>query len=99
MTAPWWGREANAQAAARMVRDAQGQLQPELAEARRQTVEGEVRDRIVAYTPEWTRRQESDPGLMIVDAALEIRRGAGGGTHGGEPLAQLVQILTLLQKR
>ena len=66
MTAPWWGREANPKAAARMVRDAQGQLQPELAEARRQTVEGEVRDRIGAYTPEWTRRQESDPGLILV---------------------------------
>lgn len=69
MTAPWWGREASGYAQVRathMVRDAQGQLQPELTDARRQTVETELREHIAAFTPEWTRRQESDPGLILV---------------------------------
>jgi predicted phage baseplate assembly protein len=66
MSAPWWGREADASQLARLLRNATGQTVPELIEARRALVEQELRQRIGAFTPQWTRLQADDPGLALV---------------------------------
>jgi predicted phage baseplate assembly protein len=67
MTAPWWGKEASPSQVARIVR-AKGpaRTQPELASASLAAVVAEVNQCIESFTPEWTNRKTSDPGVALV---------------------------------
>jgi len=62
MSAPWWDRPA-AQAPAAFAADG---LRPQLQPASRKAVAEELKQRIPAYTPQWTRRDAGDAGMALV---------------------------------
>ena len=64
MTEIWWGRETTG-GDPRIVRGADGP-QPELIAADSASVREAIRDRIPAFTPEWTRPHREDPGVALV---------------------------------
>jgi predicted phage baseplate assembly protein len=61
----WWGREASPADAARLVRGERGPV-PELVTADPARLRAAIRERIPAFTPEWTRLQGDDAGDALV---------------------------------
>lgn len=62
MNAPWWDRAAP-QAPAAFGADG---VRPQLHAATRKASAGALKERIPAYTPEWTRRDAGDAGMALV---------------------------------
>ena len=65
MSAAWWGREATPAQSGRMVRGPLG-AQPQLLPPDVAGIREAVRDRIAAFTPDWTNRREGDAGVALV---------------------------------
>lgn len=74
MTRPWWGREARPLEGRAPLRGRGAGLtpEPELVPADRRRIAAEVKGRAPAYTPEWTNRQQSDPGVALVQLFAEL---------------------------
>lgn len=60
MSAPWWTQDS---APAALAPDG---VQPQLLPPQRKAVSARLKQRIPAYTPEWTRRDAHDPGMALV---------------------------------
>ena len=65
MSAAWWGREATPAQSGRMVRGPLG-AQPQLLPPDVAGIREAVRDRIAAFTPDWTNQREGDAGVALV---------------------------------
>lgn len=60
MSVPWW---TQVEAPAALAAD---DLQPQLLPPQRRAVSAQLKQRIPAYTPEWTRRDAQDAGMALV---------------------------------
>jgi len=74
MTAAWWAPEARPDTAAtQAAAHTQGAV-PELLDASAAAVRGAVRDRIPAYTPDWTNLRPGDPGVALTSLLGDLFR-------------------------
>jgi predicted phage baseplate assembly protein len=63
----WWGREAGPERRGRIVpAPGTGGVAPELVEATRERVRADIRERVPAYTPDWTNPDRADAGVALV---------------------------------